>query len=50
MAGPRGWSDREVKHRDKVAEALIRKGFSNEQAFAIATSNMLKNKKRKGAI
>lgn len=45
MPKPNGWTDREVKHRDKVAEALIRKGYNSEQAFAIATSKIIQNKK-----
>ncbi len=48
MPGPKGWTDRDVKHRDKVAEALMRKGFNNEQAFAIATSQMVNSRKKKG--
>jgi len=48
MPKPKGWTDREVKHRDKVAEAIMRKGFSSEQAFAIATNQMINSRKRKG--
>ena len=45
MPKPKGWTDREVKHRDKIAEALMRKGFLSEQAFAIATHKILVGKK-----
>ena len=48
MAGPKGWTDREVKHRDKVAEALMRRGFDDRQAFAIATNQMINTRKKKG--
>jgi hypothetical protein len=45
---PKGWTARDVKHRDKIAEALMRKDFSQEQAFAIATAQLLKSRKKGG--
>lgn len=49
MPKPHGWTDREVKHRDKVAEALIHKGYTQEQAFAIATAQIIKQRRGKYA-
>lgn len=46
MANPKGWTAREVQHRDKVAEQLMSKGYTQHQAFAISTSQIIKKKKK----
>lgn len=47
MAKPKGWTDPQVKHRDKIADKLIQRGYGDSQAYAIAT-NIINNQKRKG--
>lgn len=49
MPKPRGWTDRETKHRDKIAEALIRKGYTDRQAYAIATDQIIKQRRKQHA-
>ena len=49
MPKPHGWTDREVKHRDKVAEVLIQKGYTSEQAFAIATAQIMRQRRKSNA-
>lgn len=34
---PKGWSTKMIEKRDKIAEALIKKGYSEQSAYAIAT-------------
>ena len=38
---------RQNSSRDRTAKALIRKGYSKSSAYAIATSNVKKRRKKK---
>lgn len=47
MPKPKGWTRSMVKKRDKIAEAIMRKGMSKKSAYAIATWNVKRMKRRK---
>ncbi len=49
MPKPKGWTEAELKHRDKIERALRLKGYNVGQSFAIATSLVEKGKKKEGA-
>lgn len=44
MPKPNGWTNKDVNHRDAVAEALIKKGYTTDQAYAIATAQIIKQR------
>jgi uncharacterized protein YdaT len=42
MSTPNGWTKKETKHRDVIAKALVNNGYTESQAFAIATAQITK--------
>lgn len=44
MPKPRGWTDAMLRKRDRIAKALIRKGWDKSKAYAIATQKVKREK------
>lgn len=47
MPKPKGWSDTMLRKRDRMVKALMKRGFSEQRAYAIATAQVEKGRKKK---
>lgn len=45
MPKPRGWTDAMLRKRDRIVKALLRKGWSEQKAYAVATAEVKRAKK-----
>lgn len=47
MPTPQGWTNSKVKYRDAIVRKLKQEGYSESQAYAIATSMIEKSERKK---